>query len=74
MFGGLIGQVFLFGGLMGIKCRRRETAIAEGKKPVTTRGSGERRELPPAGSRAELQKPTQFWTFQAKMEYIFGSC
>src|SRR6218665_2548668 len=38
--GGLMGWVFLFGGLMGIKRRRRETAIAEGKKPLTTRGSG----------------------------------
>ena len=38
--GGLMGRVFLFGGLMGIKRRRRETAIAEGKKPLTTRGPG----------------------------------
>src|SRR6218665_520177 len=37
---GLMGLVFLFGGLMGIKRRRRETAIAEGKKPLTTKGSG----------------------------------
>ena len=35
-----MGRVFLFGGLMGIKRQRRETAIAEGKKPLTTRGSG----------------------------------
>ena len=28
------------------KRRRREAAIAEGKKPLTTRGSGERRKLP----------------------------
>src|SRR6218665_1347518 len=47
--GGLMGRVFLFGGgLMGIKRRRRETAIAEGKKSLTTR------------SGAEPQKPTQF--------------
>src|SRR6218665_3242584 len=45
--GGLMERVFLFGGLMGIRCRRRETAIAEGKKSLTTRGSGP-------------QKPTQF--------------
>src|SRR6218665_3789443 len=35
-----MGRVFLFGGLMGIKRRRRETTIAEGKKPLTTRGYG----------------------------------
>ena len=28
----------------------------------------------PAGSGAVPQKPTQFWTFQAKMEYTLGSC
>ena len=35
-----MGRVFLFGGANGIKRRSRETAIAEGKKPLTTRGSG----------------------------------
>ena len=40
MFGGLTERVFLFGELKGdYKHRRRETAIAEGKKPLTTRGS-----------------------------------
>src|SRR6218665_2881805 len=34
-----MGRVFFVWGLMGIKRRRRETAIAEGKKPLTTRGS-----------------------------------
>jgi hypothetical protein len=29
--------------------RRREAAIAEGKKPLTTRGMGERRKLPHRG-------------------------
>ena len=42
-------------------------AIAEGKKPLTTRDLGE-----PAGYGAPPQKPTQFFTFYAKMEYIFG--
>ena len=37
---------------MGIKRRRRETAIAEGKKPLATRGSMERRKLP-GGSGAD---------------------
>ena len=38
MFGGLNGaDIFVWGVLMGI---RRETEIAEGKKPFTTRGSG----------------------------------
>ena len=55
------------------KHRRREVAIAEGKKPLPTRGLGERRKLP-AGSGAEPQKPTQFSTFHAKMEYILGCC
>ena len=32
-------RIFCLGGLMGIKRRRRETAIAEGKKFLTTRGS-----------------------------------
>ena len=54
-----MGRVFLFWGLMGIKRRRRETAIAEGKKPLTTRGPGGVSEAPPAGSGAEPQKPTQ---------------
>ena len=40
------GQGFLFGDKRGMKRRRRETAIAEGRKPLTTRGSGERRKLP----------------------------
>src|SRR6218665_224995 len=31
------------------KRRRREAAIAEGKKPLTTRGSGERRIRSPSG-------------------------
>src|SRR6218665_3234621 len=33
------GGHFCLGGLMGLKRRRRETAIADGKKPLTTRGS-----------------------------------
>src|SRR6218665_538236 len=37
---------FCLGGLLRIKRRRRETAIAEGKKPLTTRGLGERSKLP----------------------------
>ena len=61
-------------GLMGIKRRRRETAIAEGKKPLTTRESGGAHDAPPEGSGAPPQIPTQLLTFQAKMEYIFGSC
>ena len=71
--GGANGSGIFVWGANGIKRRRRETAIAEGKKPLTTRGLGERRK-PPVGYGAEPQKPTQFWTFQAKMEYIFGSC
>ena len=38
--------------------RRRESAIAEGKKPLTSRGYRERRKLP--------QKPTQFLEFDAE--------
>src|SRR6218665_3297268 len=37
---------FCWGGVRGIKRGRRETTIAEGKKPLTTRGYGERRKLP----------------------------
>ena len=47
---GETGQVLLFRGLKGIKRRRRETAIAEGKKPLTTiGGQEERRKLPQRG-------------------------
>jgi len=45
------------------KRQRREVAIAEGKKPLRLGGLGEHRE-----------KRTLFWTFYAKVEYIFGSC
>jgi len=48
------------------KRRRREAAIAEGKKPLTTRGSGGASKAPPAGSGAEPQKRTRFWIFHAK--------
>src|SRR6218665_1060250 len=34
------GGYFCLGGLMRIKRRRRETTIAEGNKPLTTRGDG----------------------------------
>src|SRR6218665_2645822 len=40
------GGYLCWGGLTGIRRRRRETAIADGKKPLTTRGSGERRKFP----------------------------
>jgi len=43
---GLMGRVFLFGGLIGIKRRWRKNALAEGKKPLTTIGGlGESRKL-----------------------------
>ena len=37
--------IFLGGGLKGIKRLRRQTAIAEGKNPLTIKGSGDRRKL-----------------------------
>src|SRR6218665_1791911 len=42
------------------KRRRREAAIAEGKKPLTTRESEGASEAPSAGAGAEPQKSTQF--------------
>src|SRR6218665_1939665 len=62
----LMGRVFLFGGLMGNKRRRRETAIAEGKKPLTTRGSGERRELPQRGLGRSPRNRRNFEHFKRK--------
>ena len=61
-----MGQVFLFGGLMGIKRRRRKTAIAEGKKPLTTRGLGERRELPQRGLGLRPRNRSNFEHFKRK--------
>ena len=45
---------------MGIKRRRCETAIAEGKDPLTTRGSG--------------SETDAILNISSQMEYIFGSC
>jgi len=47
------------------KRRRREAAIAEGKKPLTTKGSGEPRKLP---------HRRDFEQFSCKMECILSSC
>src|SRR6218665_3664628 len=57
------------------KRRRREAAIAEGKKPLPTRGHRERRKLPsgvwggaPCRSRRDFEHFMQKWsTFYAKM-------
>src|SRR6218665_3469975 len=49
---------------MGIKRRSRETAIAEGKKPLTTRGLGERRKLPQRGLRRNPRKRRVFERFR----------
>ena len=38
--------IFVLGSSRRVKRRRREAAIAEGKKPLTIMGSGERRKLP----------------------------
>ena len=66
MFGGANGAVFLFGGLMGIKSRRRETAIAEGKKPLTTRGVDERCKLPQRGLGRSPRNRRNFEHFKRK--------
>ena len=49
---------------MEIKRRRRETAIAEGKKPLTTRGLGERRKLPQRGLRRNPRNRRDFERFR----------
>ena len=51
---------------MGIKCRKRETAIAEGKKPLTTRGPGERRKLPQRGLGRSPRNRPDFDYFKPK--------
>jgi len=51
---------------MGIKRRRRETTIAEGKKPLTTRGMGERRKLPQRGLGRSPRNRDDFEHFKPK--------
>ena len=48
------------------KRQRREAAIAEGKKPLTTRGSGERRKLPQWGVGRSPRKRRDFEHFVPK--------
>ena len=59
MFGGLTGWEFLFWGAQGGLSAEgaREAAIAEGKKPLTTRGVWGSVVSSPAGSGVEPQKP-----------------
>ena len=64
--GGLTGRVILFGGLKGIKRRRRETAIAEGKKPLMTRGSEECHKLPERGLGLSARNRRDFEHFKPK--------
>ena len=68
MFGGANWDgYFCLGGLMGIKRRRRETAIAEGKKSLTTIGGlGERRKLRQRGLGRSPRNRRNFEHFKQK--------
>ena len=53
------------------KRRRREAAIAEGKKPVTTRVSEERCKLLQRGLGLRPRNRSDFEHYYSKMEYIY---